>query len=53
MQTPAKKQKLFKAGNDVVKAPKKNASASVTDVIVIEGPACIRPFLNLSSGGKV
>ena len=37
-QIPAKMQKLVKAGR-VVMEPKKNASASVTDVIVIEGPA--------------
>ena len=40
-------QKLFKAGSDV-KEPKKKARPSVTEVIVMLGPAWIRPCLNLS-----
>ena len=37
-------QKLDRAGSDV-KAPRKKAMASVSDVTVIEGPACLKPSL--------
>ena len=47
-QNPAKMQKLSRPGK-FVKAPRKKASASVIDVIVMEGPACFNPILNLSS----
>ena len=40
-------QKLLSAGIVDID-PKKKASPSVTDVIVIDGPACVRPILNLS-----
>ena len=45
-QMPAKMQKLLNAGK-VVKEPRKKESAPVTDVIVIDGPACASPILNL------
>ena len=41
---PAKMQKLLSAGS-VEREPRKKARPSVTDVIVIEGPACVRPIL--------
>ena len=50
-QNPAKMQKLSRPGK-FVKAPRKKASASVTDVIVMEGPACFKPILNLSSAER-
>ena len=37
-QQPAKKQKLLRAGDFVI-APMKNDRPSVTEVIVIDGPA--------------
>ena len=37
-QIPAKMQKLRRAGREVVD-PRKNARPSVSDVIVIDGPA--------------
>ena len=40
-------QKLLRAGIVDID-PKKNARPSVTDVMVIDGPACVRPILNLS-----
>ena len=46
MQIPAKAQKLLRAGS-VVNELIKKASPSVSDVIVTEGPAWIRPILNL------
>ena len=46
-QQPQKKQKLLKAAASDID-PMKNERPSVTDVMVIEGPACIRPILNLS-----
>ena len=50
-QSPEKMQKLLIAGSDVIE-PRKKAVASVIDVIVIEGPACIKPILNLSFTDK-
>ena len=50
-QIPAKRQKLLRAGS-VVKEPRKKAIASVIDVMVMEGPACVSPILNLSSANK-
>ena len=47
MQIPQYMQKLFSAGT-VDMDPRKKASPSVTDVIVIDGPACVRPILNRS-----
>ena len=44
-------QKLLSAGS-VVKEPKKNASPSVIEVIVMLGPACTNPILNLSFGDR-
>ena len=38
MHMAANRQKLLRAGNELM-APKKNASASVSEVIVIDGPA--------------
>lgn len=49
--TPQKMQKDLIASIDEVD-PMKKAMPSVTDVIVIEGPACIIPFLILSEGGQ-
>ena len=46
-QKPENTQKLSKPGRFEM-APRKKAKASVTDVIVIEGPACFNPILNLS-----
>ena len=46
---PQKKQKLPRAGDFAID-PMKNESPSVTEVIVIEGPACVKPSLNLFSG---
>lgn len=45
---PLKKQKLAKASREEVQ-PKKKAMAFVNDVIVIDEPACIIPFLILCS----
>ena len=45
MQIPQYMQKLFSAGTVDI-APRKKASPSVTDVIVIDGPACVSPTLN-------
>ena len=36
----------------VVFDPMKKAQQSVSEVIVIDGPACYRPLLNLSEAGK-
>ena len=36
----------------VVFEPMKKAQQSVSEVIVIDGPACYRPLLNLSEAGK-
>ena len=46
-QQPQKKQKLLKAG-EFANEPIKKDRPSVTEVIVIEGPACVSPTLNLS-----
>ena len=46
-QKPAKTQKLLNPGM-LDRAPRKKARASVTEVTVIEGPACFNPILNLS-----
>ena len=46
MMMPANKHKLLIAGS-VERDPTKKARAFVTDVIVIDGPACSRPVLNL------
>ena len=46
-QHPQKKQKLLKAG-ELANEPIKNDIPSVTEVMVIEGPACVSPILNLS-----
>ena len=46
-QHPQKKQKLLKAG-EFANEPIKKDRPSVTEVIVIEGPACVSPTLNLS-----
>ena len=35
-----------------MREPRKNANAPVIDVIVIEGPACVSPYLNLSLADK-
>ena len=40
----AKKQKLLRASRDV-NPPKKNASAFVKEVIVIDGPAWVIPIM--------
>ena len=40
---PANRQKLFKAAN-LLSDPVKKAIALVTEVIVIEGPACAIPI---------
>jgi len=48
---PANMQKLLSAGSELM-APKKKASAPVTDVSVIDGPACVNPLRNLTSDGK-
>ena len=45
------RHKLFIAGS-VESAPTKKASAFVTEVIVIEGPAWMIPYRNLSFGDK-
>lgn len=47
--TPAKRQKLLRASKEVV-APIQNAITLVKEVIVMEGPACFNPSINLSSG---
>ena len=47
-QHPQKKQKLLRAGELAIE-PMKNERPSVTEVIVIEGPACVSPSLNLSN----
>ena len=44
---PQKKQKLPKAG-EFAREPIKKERPSVTEVIVIEGPACVSPSRNLS-----
>ena len=44
---PQKKQKLPKAG-EFAREPMKKERPSVTEVIVIEGPACVSPSRNLS-----
>ena len=46
-QQPQKKQKLLSAGASA-KDPIKKDRPSVTEVIVIEGPACVSPILNRS-----
>ena len=46
-QHPQKKQKLPKAG-ELANEPMKKERPSVTEVIVIDGPACVSPALNLS-----
>lgn len=46
MIIPANKHKLLIAGS-VERDPTKKARAFVMDVIVIDGPACWKPFLNL------
>ena len=51
MQIPANIHKPLRAGRDEIE-PMKNARASVTEVIVIEGPARVRPILNLSFAGR-
>ena len=50
-QQPQKKQKLARASEFDIE-PIKNDMPSVIDVIVIEGPACVRPILNLSFAVK-
>ena len=50
-QHPQKKQKLLSAG-EFAKDPMKKDRPSVTDVIVIEGPACVSPNRNLSFADK-
>ena len=44
---PANRQKLFKAGS-LLMEPVKKAIAFVTDVMVIDGPACAMPIRNRS-----
>ena len=46
---PAMKQRDLIASNDDVD-PMKKATASVTEVIVIEGPACLIPYFIRSLG---
>ena len=48
---PEKTQKLFRAGR-APKEPRKKAIASVTDVIVMDGPARVMPCLNLLSADR-
>ena len=48
---PENIQKLLIPGK-IVRDPRKKAMPSVTEVIVIDGPACIRPRLNRSSADK-
>ena len=48
MQIPQYMQKLFSAGT-VDMDPRKKASPSVTDVIVIDGAAWAIPYFNLFS----
>ena len=50
-QHPQQKQKLLNAGELEIE-PMKNEIPSVTEVIVIEGPANVRPILNLSFADK-
>ena len=50
-QQPQKKQKLPRAGEFDIDPIKKDMP-SVIDVIVIDGPACVRPILNLSFADK-
>ena len=45
-QIPAKIQKLYSAGKEE-SDPRKKATASVIEVTVIDGPACLNPILNL------
>ena len=51
-QIPAKMQKLLSAGKEE-SDPRKNAIASVIEVTVIDGPACLKPILNLSLGFRL
>ena len=46
-QHPQKKQKLPSAG-ELARDPMKKESPSVTEVMVMEGPAWVSPILNLS-----
>ena len=46
-QIPQYRQKLLRAGTVDIE-PRKKASPSVIEVIVMDGPACVRPILNLS-----
>ena len=48
--TPIMTQKALTASMEEV-APMKKAQQSVSEVIVMEGPACLRPCLNLSEAG--
>ena len=50
-EKPAKRQKLFSAGMLEIE-PMKNAIPSVTEVIVIDGPACVNPILKRSFADK-
>ena len=50
--TPQKTQKAFTASSEVAE-PTKKAMQSVSDVIVMEGPACIIARLRRSAGAKV
>ena len=50
-QQPQKKQKLLNAAASEID-PIKNDIPSVTEVIVIDGPACMSPNLNLSLADK-
>ena len=50
-QQPQKKQKLPSAG-ELDSEPMKKERPSVTEVMVIEGPAWVRPILNLSFAVK-
>ena len=50
-QHPQKKQKLLRAAASLIE-PMKNEIPSVTEVIVMDGPACIKPCLNLSFTGR-
>ena len=51
MTNPAKMHRPRRAGSDE-SDPTKKASAFVTEVIVIDGPACVKPSLNLSFADK-
>ena len=50
-QHPQKKQKLLNAG-EFAREPMKKERPSVTEVIVTEGPACVRPIRNRSLAVK-